>query len=178
MHELKGEKREKETAPESSRTNDSGCRNAKTHAPEETFDPSLEMFLERKKIKSRPVRWLVIGAGFTTLGLGILGIPLPVLPTTPFLLVSAWCFGRSSEPLLRWLLTNRLFGNYLRLYVENRGIPRRVKIYILILLWTTIGLSAFLAVSVWWLRIVLITIAAGVTLHVLRIRTFKRQENE
>ena len=136
-------------------------------------DPELELFLDRKRIKSRPLRWLLIGAGCISLGLGILGIPLPVLPTTPFLLLSAWCFGRSSEPLLRWLLTNRVFGEYLRGYVQNRGIPGRVKWYVLILLWATILLSAFLAVKVWWLRIMLIGIAAGVTIHVLRIRTSK-----
>ena len=136
-------------------------------------DPDLELFLARKRIKSRPLRWLLVGTGCTTLGLGILGIPLPILPTTPFLLVSAWCFGRSSEPLLRWLLTNRVFGEYLRGYVQNRGIPGRVKLYVLILLWATILLSAFLAVKVWWLRIMLIGIAAGVTIHVLRIRTSK-----
>jgi uncharacterized membrane protein YbaN (DUF454 family) len=136
-------------------------------------DPELELFLARKKIRSRPVRWLLIGAGYTALGLGILGIPLPVLPTTPFLLLAAWCFGRSSERLLRWLLTNRLFGTYLRNYVQHKGIPQRVKVYILCMLWLTIGLSAFLAVHVWWLRVSLLATAVGVTVHILRIRTQK-----
>ena len=134
-------------------------------------DPELELFLSRKKIKSRPLRWLLIGGGCLALGLGILGIPLPVLPTTPFLLLSAWCFGRSSERLLCWLLTNRVFSAYLRSYVEKRGVSRRVKLYTLIILWATILLSAFLAVELWWLRILLITIAAGVTIHIVRIKT-------
>lgn len=143
--------------------------------PAALSDPGLEHFLARKKIRSRPLRWLLIGGGCAALGLGILGIPLPVLPTTPFLLLSAWCFGRSSEPLLRWLLTNRLFGKYLRNYLEHRGIPRRVKTGILITLWATIGLSAVL-VEGWWLRVLLIAVAAGVTVHVLRIRTQKPLE--
>lgn len=136
-------------------------------------DPALELYLSRKRIKNRFVRGLLIALGLLTLGLGILGIPLPVLPTTPFLLVSAWCFGRSSGRLLRWLLTNRVFGEYLRNYVEKRGIPKRVKIYILIILWATILLSAFLAVRVWWLRVLLMAIATGVTIHILRIQTLK-----
>ncbi|MDR0954323.1 MAG: YbaN family protein, partial [Rikenellaceae bacterium] len=119
-------------------------------------DPALEAYLQRKKIKSRPLRWLLIGCGCITLGLGLVGIPLPVLPTTPFLLLSAWCFGRSSERLLRWLLTNRMFGEYLRNYVEDRGIPRRVKVYILLLLWGTILFSAFVKIDLWWLRILLL----------------------
>lgn len=136
------------------------------------IDPSLEFYLAQKRIRNPLLRWLLIGLGCVSLGLGILGIPLPVLPTTPFLLLSAWCFGRSSEPLLRWLLTNRLFGNYLRNYVGKRGIPKRVKTYILITLWITILLSAFLAVSLWWVRGMLLVIACGVTVHILRIPTY------
>ena len=126
---------------------------------------------ELRKQKTRSVRIVLIVAGCVALGLGILGIPLPVLPTTPFLLLSAWCFARSSERLHRWLLTNRLFGRYIRDYTEHRGIPRRVKIYTLVLLWATISLSAFLAVHLWWIRLLLFAVAAGVTVHVLRIKT-------
>ena len=144
-----------------------------TGGTENRTDPELELFLARKRIGSRPVRWLLVVAGCVSLGLGLLGIPLPVLPTTPFLLVSAWCFGRSSEPLLRWLLTNRLFGVYLRGYVQNRGIPKRVKVYVLVLLWTTLLFSAFWVVKAVWLSVLLIGVAVGVTLHVLRIRTAK-----
>ena len=124
---------------------------------------------ERKRQKG--VRGILIVAGCTALGLGILGIPLPVLPTTPFLLLAAWCFARSSERLHRWLLTNRLFGGYIRDYTEHRGIPRRVKVYILVLLWGTILSSAIFAVDAWWIRILLFAVAAGVTVHVLRIKT-------
>lgn len=138
-------------------------------------ESDLEPFWARKKIRSQPLRWLLIGSGCVALALGILGIPLPVLPTTPFLLVAAWCFGRSSERLLRWLLTNRLFGDYLCRYMQGGGIPRRVKAAILITVWITIGLSAC-AVSRWWLRILLLCVAAGITVHILRIHTRKSTE--
>lgn len=122
-------------------------------------------------VRSKTARWLLISAGSTSLGLGILGAALPVLPTTPFLLLSAYCFGKSSPKLLHWLLTNEVFGRYLQNYREHRGIPGRVKVYILIMLWTTILCSAFLATQMWWLRIFLIATAIGVTLHILRIKT-------
>lgn len=140
------------------------------------IDPVLEQFLKKKQVSGRVGRAFLIGTGCTSLGLGMLGIPLPVLPTTPFLLVSAYCFGRSSPRLLRWLLTNKVFGSYLRNYCLNRGIPKRVKIYVLITLWATILLSAFLAVDWWWLRGVLIAIAMGVTVHILRIGTTKQEK--
>ncbi len=117
------------------------------------------------------MRAVLIAAGCVALGLGILGIPLPVLPTTPFLLLAAWCFARSSERLHRWLLTNRLFGKYIRDYTEHRGIPRRVKVYTLVLLWATISLSAFGAVDAWWIRLLLFAVAIGVSVHIFRIKT-------
>jgi uncharacterized membrane protein YbaN (DUF454 family) len=127
----------------------------------------------RPILRSRPLRYVLIGAGCISLGLGLAGIPLPVLPTTPFLLLSAGCFARSSPRLLRWLMTNRLFGRYLRNYCEKKGVSVRIKIGVLALLWIAIGLSAFGAVEAWWLRILLLTIAAGVTVHVLRLPTCK-----
>jgi len=130
----------------------------------------------RLLIRSRPLRWVLIGAGCLSLTLGLLGIPLPVLPTTPFLLLSAACFARSSPRLLRWLLANKLFGRYLRNYCEKKGVPARVKIVTLALLWITIGLSAALAVERWGIRIGLLAIAVGVTVHLLRMPTLKKQE--
>ncbi len=109
--------------------------------------------------------------GMVFLGLGIIGMALPVLPTTPFLLLSLWCFSRSSERWERWLLTNPLFGRYLDDYRSGRGIPRRVKGYILLLLWGTIFYTAFALVDPWWLRGVLLAVAVGVTLHIVRQKT-------
>lgn len=117
------------------------------------------------------LRTLCLAGGLLSLGLGMLGMALPVLPTTPFLLLSLWCFSRSSGRLERWLLTNSLFGRYLDDYRSGRGIPRRVKWYILVLLWGTILLSAFVLTDVWWLRILLPAVAAGVTVHIAGQKT-------
>jgi uncharacterized membrane protein YbaN (DUF454 family) len=118
-------------------------------------------------------RWILITAGSLFLGLGILGIFIPILPTTPFLLLAAACYARSSERFYHWLLSNKWFGNYIRSYREGEGVPLKVKVVILVLLWLAIGYSIFLFPFL-WVRIVLILIAVGVTIHILYIRTLKQ----
>jgi len=109
--------------------------------------------------------------------LGVLGIFVPVLPTTPFLLLAAICYARSSERFYHWLLNNRWFGEYIKNYREGRGIPLRVKILTLIALWLTIGFTTLLVISVWWVQLILLGVAVGVTIHLVRIKTFKRDAN-
>lgn len=122
---------------------------------------------------SRFSRVLWIGAGTLCVALGLVGILIPVLPTTPFLLLAAVCYGRSSPRFLHWLLTNRWFGAYIRNYREGRGLPRREKALTILALWLTIGVSAVYVVSHWWLRLALIAIALGVTIHLLWIKAAK-----
>lgn len=122
---------------------------------------------------SRLVRFLLIGFGALCVALGVVGIFVPILPTTPFLLLAAFFFARSSQRFLNWLLTNRWFGAYIRNYREGRGIPRREKVLTILALWLTIAFSALYAVPVWWGRLLLLAVAVGVTVHLVRIRTFK-----
>ncbi len=122
---------------------------------------------------NRFVRGLLIVAGTLCVGLGVLGIFLPLLPTTPFLLLAAACYGRSSARFYHWLLNNKWFGSYLRDYRVRRGIPLRVKVWAISLLWVTILFCAAVVVDILLVRIILILIAAGVTVHVLRIRTLR-----
>ena len=118
--------------------------------------------------------WIILGSLF--LGIGILGVFLPLLPTTPFLVLSAACYARGSERFYNWLLNNRWFGNYIRNYLEGKGIPWKSKAATIALLWITIGCSAAFAVQSLAVRIVLIVIAIGVTTHVIFIRTLRQQE--
>ncbi len=100
--------------------------------------------------------------------LAILGIALPVLPTTPFLLLALWFFGRGSARLRQWLLNNKIFGNYIRNYKSGRGVPIRVRMWTLALLWATIGFSVWRIDHV-WLKIGLSAVAVAVTIHVLML---------
>ena len=120
---------------------------------------------------SKVKRGLLTAAGSLSLGLGVLGIFLPLLPTTPFLLLAAACYARSSERLNRWLLGHPTLGKFIEDYRSGRGMPLRAKIVALVLLWGTITASAVFAVSVLWARLLLAAVAVGVTVHLLAIRT-------
>jgi len=121
-------------------------------------------------------RRLLIGAGTLSLGLGIIGVFIPILPTTPFLLLAAACYMRSSERFYQWLINNRVFGSYIRNYIEGRGIPVRIKILTILLLWLTIGLSITFGVQNIVIKIVLICIAIGVTAHIALIKKRKVED--
>ena len=107
-------------------------------------------------------------------GLGIAGIFLPLLPTTPFLLLAAACFARSSDRLYNWLLNNRWFGRYIRDYLQKRAIRLRVKVFAITVLWLVIGFSGVFVTDSVIFRIMLFLIAAGVTWHLLSVRTLRQ----
>lgn len=118
------------------------------------------------KLKKR----LLIIAGTLSTAIGIIGIVVPILPTTPFLLLAAACYLRSSERLYSWLLNNRLFGTYIADYLAGRGMPVRTKIFTLLLLWVAIGISICFGTHNLVVRIVLGLVAVGVTTHIIMIR--------
>ncbi|MDR1169665.1 MAG: YbaN family protein [Prevotellaceae bacterium] len=118
--------------------------------------------------KLKKIFLIVCGSIF--LALGILGIFLPLLPTTPFLLLTAACYARSSKKLLKKLLDNRLVGKYITDYQQNKGIRKSIKIYVLSLLWTTITLSAVFTGAI-WIKIMLLCVAVGVTIHISTFKT-------
>ena len=120
---------------------------------------------------NRPKKILFITLGTFFVGIAIVGIVIPILPTTPFLLLSAALYARSSKRFYDWLLNNRLFGKYIKNYREGKGIPVYLKIMVITLLWITIGVSIVFAVELWVVRILLVVIALGVSIHILKIRT-------
>ena len=126
-------------------------------------------------VKNILVKWLLIAAGTFFLAIGIIGIFVPLLPTTPFLLLAATCYAKSSEKFYNWLLNNRIFGKYIKDYRESKGIPGKTKAVTIFILWLTITLSAMLAVQNIFLRIILLLIAVGVTIHIAKIKTKKQK---
>ena len=116
---------------------------------------------------------LLLLAGTLCVGLGLLGMLVPILPTTPFLLLAAFCYMRSSHRFYTWLITNRWFGAYIRNYRAGLGIPLAQKLLTLALLWLSIGYAAGFVVEPWWGKLILVAIAAGVTTHLLSIKTFR-----
>jgi hypothetical protein len=126
------------------------------------------------KISNRLIRGLWIFAGTFFVVIGFIGIFLPLLPTTPFLLLAAACYFRSSKRMHKWLLSNKWFGNYIKNYQKGKGIPLKAKVLSISLLWITIGYSAVFVVHIFLVKIILILIAISVTTHILSIRTLKR----
>ena len=135
-----------------------------------------ELEQEVKKPRNKIVKTLYFIGGTISLILGIIGIVLPILPTTPFLLLAAACYARSSQRFYNWLLNNRILGAYIRNYIEGRGMPIKVKIFTISLLWITILISAFLFIQILWVRYVLIIIAIAVTVHIILIRPKNKEQ--
>jgi len=123
------------------------------------------------------LRFLLVAAGSLSLALGVIGIFLPVLPTTPFLLLSAFFYLRGSERLHHWLLHHRILGRPLREYLHYRAVRRRNKVGALVLLWTTL-LVSILLVNLLWVRLLLVAVGIAVSLHVGSLRTLRPEERE
>ncbi len=118
------------------------------------------------------MRILLIIIGSISLSLGVIGIFIPLLPTTPLLLLSAWCFFRSSEKLYYKLINSKYLGTYIKNFRENKVIPIKTKIYIITLLWISlIYCIFFVANGMLWLQIILGLILIGVTAHILSYKS-------
>jgi uncharacterized protein len=113
------------------------------------------------------VRGVWVALGFAFIGLGFIGVVLPLVPTTPFVLLAAYCFARSSPRFYRWLLQHPVFGKLIRDWRAGRGIALRVKVTAVALIVLTIGSSAIFFVSSPPLRALLLAIGVGVTLFLL-----------
>jgi uncharacterized membrane protein YbaN (DUF454 family) len=121
---------------------------------------------------------LLIAIGSFFVLLGTAGIFVPILPTTPFLLLAAACYAKGSKKLYKRLIQSRILGKYIRDYREGKGIPLSSKIFALTLLWVSIGSSVVFFVYNLLLQIMLLLIAAGVTIHLLSIKTYTEYKEE
>jgi hypothetical protein len=130
--------------------------------------------------RSKVIKGLLVLLGSACVGLGLLGVILPLIPTTPFLLLAAACYANSSERFYVWLLTNRIFGEYIRDWRENRGIPLFTKLWIIAIMVGTMAVTAIFFVPLMPVRIALIVIAVSVSIYIWRqpTKTISRQEND
>ena len=110
---------------------------------------------------------VLVAAGSLCLALAVLGVFLPLLPTTPFLLLASACYVRSSERLHGWLMGNRMLGPYIKNFKERRGIPLRARVTTVALLWLPLAYSIY-RLDLLWLELLLLLM--GVTWSVLILR--------
>ncbi|UCF45008.1 MAG: YbaN family protein [Candidatus Bathyarchaeota archaeon] len=140
---------------------------------------SRVLAFKKKGQKLARALWLI--AGTICLVLGAIGIVLPILPTTPFLLAAAACYYKSSPRMHNWLLNNKWFGEYIRNYKEGKGLSAKTKIFTLTILWITMGVSTVFMLNrilpaqlVLPMQLIMIAVAIVVSMHILRLPTFKK----
>lgn len=121
---------------------------------------------------------VLIFTGTVCVALGVLGMFLPLLPTTVFLLMAAYCYSRSSERFHDWLLNNRLCGEYIRNYKSRRGISMRQKVTTISILWVSIGVSIWLLGGGFWSTLLLLAVALGVTVHLVWLKTYRAEVDD
>lgn len=130
-----------------------------------------------KKPTSPLVRGLLMATGTLSLATGIIGIFVPVLPTTCFLLFAAWCYARSSQKCYDRLMSAKYVGTYLKNYRDGKGVAKSIKIGSISILWLSIGYAALAVVSNAYVQLLLLAIAAGVTWHIATIPTLKQSKH-
>ncbi|MEA4956477.1 Inner membrane protein YbaN [bioreactor metagenome] len=119
-----------------------------------------------------PKRSVFFSLGVVLVGLGAVGIALPILPTTPFILAAFFCFGKSSKRAEKWISSNRYFGSYIENYKKKEGIPLDVKRNSLIFLWFMLTISALIINSP-IIRLILLIVGICVSAHILLLKTKK-----
>lgn len=117
-------------------------------------------------------RLFLIGLGWFSFALGVIGIFLPVMPTTPFILLAAWAFSQSSERFHTWLLEHRHFGPMVRTWQHERALQRRVRNRVIFLLWLSLVCSSLLTgvIGYWWVAPILAVAGICLTIYLMRQR--------
>ncbi|MEW6009823.1 MAG: hypothetical protein CIT03_03180 [Methanobacterium sp.] len=123
-----------------------------------------------------PKRVFFFSLGVTLLGVGAIGAVLPVLPTTPLVIASAFCFGKSSKRAERWISRNRYFGSYINNYKTKKGVPQDVKLKSLVFLWVML-IASMLIANQGYLYILLMVVGMGVSAHILLLKTMVEEED-
>ena len=118
-------------------------------------------------------KYLLIGAGSISLTIGVIGIFIPLLPTTPLLLLSSYCYLKSSERLYEKLINHRILGNYIHQYMTHKAIDKKTKVIAITTIWISLGISIQLA-PLFFVKLLLALLGTGVTLHLLGLKTLSK----
>jgi len=118
---------------------------------------------------STSLRVILVLLGTSFVIIGIIGIFLPILPTTPFMLLAAGCYARSSKRFYNWIMNNKVFGPIIREWRQYRSIPRRAKTSALIIMPTTFAISIIFFVPIFWVQIMLMMLCITMLFFILRI---------
>ncbi len=124
------------------------------------------------RVKNKALRLLLIFVGWLSVVLGVIGIFLPIMPTTPFLLLAAACFVRTSPKFYQWLVGHPRLGKYLVYYLEGKGIPLKAKIYTIALITISMSITTYL-VPVMAVKILLPLVGVLVALYIVRQPTLE-----
>ena len=116
----------------------------------------------------------LIFIGSLSLFLGLLGIALPLLPTTPFLLLSATCYFHGSDKLYHWLMAHPTLGPYIHSFREEKAIPLRVKVVSVTMVWVTLLYCIFFVVNSLWIKLLLLFLAIAISWHILSYATCRQ----
>ena len=130
------------------------------------------------RVKSNFLRWILICCGWLSIAGGVIGIFLPLVPTVPFLLLAAACFTRSSERFHTWLVEHNYLGPLVGDYLNGSGIPLRARRMAIGMVWVSFPATTFLFVQVFWLKITLMSIAAGITLYLLSLPATSQMDED
>ena len=118
-------------------------------------------------------RYLYFISGVLLVAIGVIGIFLPILPTTIFLILASACFIKSSPQANEWLRNHKILGLYIKNYQDKSGLTIKSKILNIAFLWIMISASAIFFTELWYIRLILFSIAVGVTIHLLMVKTKK-----
>lgn len=145
-------------------------RSADAAAPPAATEPKESPESTESRLHASPlVRWLLWITGSVALVLGLIGVFLPVLPTTPFILLAAACYAKASERFHRRLLAHRSFGPVIREWEEYRSMPLRTKKFAVGLMSLSIAVSIWVVADYPWAQVLLALIGIGAGTWVWRI---------
>lgn len=128
-------------------------------------------------VKNSVIKGLLIVVGWLSVGSGVVGLFLPLVPTVPFLLLAVACFARSSSKFHGWLVDHVYLGPLVRDYLNGGGIPRKAKVMAICMVWVSFPVSTIFFARAVWLKVLLIAIAFGITVYLVLLPTAKPEND-